>query len=960
MSHQITIHVLSFGEYFKYILDAVATFTNPEHKTFAVFRGFLKMTALVGIIMASVGFIKQRDPMVYVKWLMAYVLVFQLLILPKTEVFIYDASKQGGYKVADVPVVFAVTASLVTSMGAGLAEMFDELFSLPSDLKYTKTGALFGSKLVQAARDFRIINPELKQEMDDYFKNCVVGDIRLNDRYSLRELKQSTNIWVLISKQASPLRMTRVNKTIVTCQTAASPKGAFSLKAKLDQEIHNAYDFFGINLFGKACTQDKASGGCKNHYEKLFETHLHSAFNYYQTMTDSSADIFMQTMMMNAMDDGLKNYQAFTDSTAGIVNNQFSKSQAQHRWGWAIMGEKALWLLPEMHAVLTMLLFGMFPIVLVMSTTPGGERTFKGYLQFFLQLQFWPVLFAMMNYIQTGVGVAATSGHGAISMVNIDKIDELHHDISGIAGYMMCMIPFLAKGMVSSLNEAFSHLSTSMMSHIQGSSMATASEAANASFSLGQTNFHNTSGNNFSANKHDSNWTNMHGMRTEQLPTGVLKTQTASGDTVFDVSPGMTKGAVGMGLSKGLSGSLNQALDDSRQATENESHNYQNSLSNFAHKAMQFSELNGHDMRLGNGVSETDSGQFSRAISTMSHIASDVAKREGISTEEAFTRMTSANVHADFGASGDRGLATKVMGAVTGFKGSAGVGFKADRGSTSGDRSSHGVDSSSSSRESQDFNDAYSFVKNFTANHHFDDTSTTGASLSNQMGADLRQAETASHNMDASMSRSARISDAKNYVENEGANIIQNMDQAFPGYVASRVGEAQRDELFSHPGDVRSVEKLGSLGQDFIHQKREALIEQYGNQQGGRHVDAQYQKSKEHVAAYASGIEGSFDAESQKLSQHASGLGVNQVDASALKHRALDSIQSNDVRTKDEGAAMQQAHEAQKQIKAGEIEKGKYESTRGVLPWHVGASAQEILKHPIDSIKGIKHKETVE
>ena len=57
---------------------------------------------------------------------------------------------------------------------------------------------------------------------------------------------------------------------------------------------------------------------------------------------------------------------------------------------------------------------------------------------------------------------------------------------------------------------------------------------------------------------------------------------------------------------------------------------------------------------------------------------------------------------------------------------------------------------------------------------------------------------------------------------------------------------------------------------------------------------------------------------------------------------------------------MQQAHEAQKQIKAGEIEKGKYESTRGVLPWHVGASAQEILKHPIDSIKGIKHKETVE
>jgi conjugal transfer mating pair stabilization protein TraG len=960
MSNQITIHVLSFGEYFKYMLDAVAAFTNPEHKTFAVFMGFLKMTALVGIIMASVGFIKQRDPMIYAKWVMAYVLVFQLLILPKTEVFIYDTSKQGGYEVANVPVVFAVTASLVTSVGAGLAEMFDELFSLPSDLKYTKTGALFGSRLVQAARDFRIIDPDLKLEMDDYFKNCVVGDIRMNDKYSLRELKQSTHIWDLISKQASPLRMTRVNKTIVTCQTAASSKGAFSLKAKLDKEIHNAYDFFGINLFGKACTQDKASGGCKNHYEKLFETHLNSAFNYYQTMTDSSADIFMQTMMMNAMDDGMKNYQAFTDSTAGIVNNQFSKSQAQHRWGWAIMGEKALWLLPQMHAVLTMLLFGMFPIVLVMSTTPGGERTFKGYLQFFLQLQFWPVLFAMMNYIQTGVGGASTSGHGAISMVNIDKIDELHHDISGIAGYMMCMIPFLAKGMVSSLNEAFSHLSTSMMSHIQGSSMATASEAANASFSLGQTNFHNTSGNNFSANKHDSNWTNMHGMRTEQMPTGVLKTQTASGDTVFDASPGMTRGPVGVNMSQGLHGSLNQAAEDSLQTTENENNNFQSSLSNFAHKAKQFSELNGHDMRLGNGVSEADSGQFSRAISTMEHIAHEVAEREGISTDEAFTRMTSANTHADLGASGDRGLPNKFLGAVTGFKGSVGVGFKADRSSTSGDRSHDGVDSSSSSRDAKDFSDAFNFVKNFTANHHFDDTSTTGASLSNQMGADLRQAETASHNVDASRARSARISQATSYAESDGANIIKNMDQAFPAYVAAQVGEAERDELYSHPGDARSIEKLGSLGQDFIHQKREELIEQYGNQQGERHVDAQYQQAKEHVAARASGIEGSFNAESQKLSRHASGLGVNQADASALQHRALGSIQSNEVKTREEGTAMQQAHEAQKQIKAGEIKKGKYESTRGVAPWHMGAGAQEILKHPIDSIKGMKHKETVE
>ena len=118
-------------------------------------------------------------------------------------------------------------------------------------------------------------------------------------------------------------------------------------------------------------------------------------------------------------------------------------------------------------------------------------------------------------------------------MVNLDKIDELHADISGASGYLMMLIPFLSHGLVSNLGGAFSNLATSMMSHMQGSSMSVAGEAASASFGLGQTSFYNTTANNMSANKHDSNWTHMHGMHTEQLGSGVLKTITGSGDSGF-------------------------------------------------------------------------------------------------------------------------------------------------------------------------------------------------------------------------------------------------------------------------------------------------------------------------------------------------------------------------------------------------------------------------------------------
>lgn len=243
MSNVITIHVLGFGNLYVQLLNVMAAFMKQDG-----FSSLLRLTALIGIIMTSVGYLKQRDPTRYIKWILAYVLVFQVVILPKTTVSVYDIASQKAYAVDNVPVLFAVTASLITSVGVGLAECYDELLSLPDDLTYTKTGSLFGSKIIQASRDFRIIDPQLKSEMDGYLRNCVVGDIRLNQKYSVGDLGHSTNIWDLISKDASPLRMTSVNNQPVTCRVAASNAGTYSLRVKLNAEIKKAYTFFGINL----------------------------------------------------------------------------------------------------------------------------------------------------------------------------------------------------------------------------------------------------------------------------------------------------------------------------------------------------------------------------------------------------------------------------------------------------------------------------------------------------------------------------------------------------------------------------------------------------------------------------------------------------------------------------------------------------------------------------------------
>ena len=859
-TQHLTIHVLAAGDLFKDVLNAITAFMNQND-----FLGLLRITALIGIVMVTGGFLKSRDPTVFAKWFLGYVLCTNILLLPKTSVMIEDTASQKEYLVDNVPVVFALTASVLTTVGYGLAESYDALFATPGDFAYTKTGALFGSRLIEAAHDFKIVDPKLRDDMDSYFRNCVVGDIRLNQKYSVGDLTNSGALWSLFAKKASPLRMTKVGKVLVTCLEATNATGTNSLKVRLDAEIKNTYRFFGINLFGKRT---------KTEYEALFDIHLTSAAKYYQNLTDTSANIFLQAMMINAMKDGINHYQAFTDSTASVVNHEFTKSQLQHRWSWHILGQKAVWFLPIFHTVLTLILFGVFPLVLAMSTLPGGAHIFKGYLQFFLSLQCWPVLFAVINFCMTKYGMSSASSYGPMTMANLDRMTELNGDISGIAGYIMMMIPFIAKGLVSNLGEAFNGLATSITSHVQGSGMAVAGEAASASFGLGQTSFYNTSANNFSANKHDSNWSHMHSMSSEQAGSGVIKTTTGSGETVFDVSPGMTKGAIHISDSHALSGSLNEAYETSKQVAANESVHFQSSVSHAAHRAIQLSKLNGHDMRFGDGVSAQESGQYSEALSNMTNIASDVAKRSGVSQEEAMTTLMSMSGSAHASMSSDRSILGHIGKLVLGAEGGVRTDEKYDRSSTSGDRYHENTDKTVTSKEAKDFNQSLNYVNHFSKTHHFDDSHSQGASLSNQLGADFRDAETASHNVDVSLSKATRAADARSYVESQGSTVTADLNQAFPAYVAGRVGSEKRDDLFAHPGDMASVQSLQALGQDFVAHKRDELMEKFGNQSSGRQMDNLYQQESTQFIEKEGMIRNGYQTNHDAVNREAKHAGV--------------------------------------------------------------------------------------
>ena len=101
---------------------------------------------------------------------------------------------------------FAAPASLITRIGAGMAQVYDFVFARPDALTYSKTGMLFGAQLAAGSSDFRFSEPEIQRMFSDYVHNCVVGDIMLNNKYSIGDLMNSTDPYALIFSKPSPLR----------------------------------------------------------------------------------------------------------------------------------------------------------------------------------------------------------------------------------------------------------------------------------------------------------------------------------------------------------------------------------------------------------------------------------------------------------------------------------------------------------------------------------------------------------------------------------------------------------------------------------------------------------------------------------------------------------------------------------------------------------------------------------
>lgn len=669
--------VITFGggEHYRDMFQAVALMAGGTGMT-SLIRLFLVLGLLLGMAKAMFDFNLGQ----ILKWFLMAAVIYGVLWVPKVQVHVTDRFNVAltGADVANVPLGVGVVASMSSRVGARAIDLMETAFGAPNDVRYSRTGMIYGAKLYERMRAFRITDARFDANMQAFIRGCVYYDI-LTNRYSVGDLANAADIWAFVTttQPPNPARSieylpTSGSPAIITCQQAAT-----ALNGEWAAELPRAK-----RTQGKRLMPDVAEGALEAQVSSQVETLHQMTFG----ASRAANSIFQQLLMANAMRRGLTSFAAEAGGSAldVMAETQADVQTRNTQFLLGSVGEKAIVVLK----IVTELLFiGLFPILMPAFLLPSiGLKLMQGYLAGFLYLQLWGPMYVILHKIMMGSVVSKTAAAAylpgqvlGLKISNLESIGSVNADIAATAGVMILMIPVIAGLLTRGAMAVGSQIEN--LNPFRSGAEAAGSASATGNFSMGNTAFDNHS------------WNNMSGNRWQTSPSvdmgnagwtdGNLNTHQFGGAGAYAFTGARSTPAVEMRMSQGVSSAATQQATHYRDLGQAVDTTWSQAQSRVRSDILDASRVwsEGRDWRSSVG-SESRTG-LSSFMQELDGVSSSLQTRLGVTERDAkqLTARAAAEVYADA---------------------SVGLGIPGGTGAKAGVRTSTGVEASRSrSAESQ-------------------------------------------------------------------------------------------------------------------------------------------------------------------------------------------------------------------------------------------------------------------
>ncbi len=481
----VEVFTIGGGEYIVNVFNAVAAWTGGGG-----YRSLLRVVMVLGLIYTLLSVAFTLNFRVWMNWFIGSTLIYSCLMVPTVSVKVTDRVNPSlaPATVDNVPLGLGVIASFTSQVGDWLTRTAETVFTMPSQLNYTTNGMVYGSRLLDATRNFQIRDAEFATNLSSHFKNCVFGDIMLGQK-SMTDLATAKDLWATMAPGSEARSQPWVERTgpsttssIVTCRVAYgmldglwhtmieahTPLWAKETYPKLSTTVASAKLRADVPVVNQAFTASSAG------YEAVLKQ-------------NTAINAFMQARDGMAGGPGAASIDTFATTRADIQARNTYNSIAQQAMSWV----------PILNIVLTVVFYAMFPVIFPLFLMPQtGVSALKGYLTGFFYLAAWGPLYVILHMICMSRATAAAQGvaDGGMSLGTFSGIGAVNAETATIAGFMLMSVPFLAAGLAKGAM-SISGQATSVLSPAQNAAEAAAAEQTTGNYSYGNTSFANSTSN---------------------------------------------------------------------------------------------------------------------------------------------------------------------------------------------------------------------------------------------------------------------------------------------------------------------------------------------------------------------------------------------------------------------------------------------------------------------------------
>lgn len=865
----LMIYTPQNGEYLKTVLDAMVTLLGTS-----TYRSAQDIVSILAVGIVGFQYVSGKKIQTISRYVLCTFFFLFCILGLRTPVAIIDmqtADSAGSTLTVDnVPLGVGLPAALISGIGYGLTQVFSNIFLMPDDLDYTKTGMLFGSRTWLAASSANLsMSPELSRDLSAYIRQCIFSAKLLgSQQITPNELKHSSDLIRLYFEHPSPIyRVLFHDGSNLSCIDAAG-----RLKPQLNEGIEQ--QLVHLSRIMTQGNKDKFSDG------------LSAAHDYFMKVSKDSANILTQNILINATRESAQDAFAFAGADAEMMNyTNTSSLQKMH-----VAEANSFWLagyrLPYYMTVFWMLTLCIFPLVMLLALVPAMHGVYMIYMQTQVFLWSWPPMFIIIHFFVSLASATTLSlfggKNGGVTFSTIDSIASIHSSFAYTAGGLAISVPvialFIAKGLPNLLSAASQHLGGMAQSVSTGEAQSvTQGNISMATYSGWNMNYNNTH-----ANKWDTNYQHLEGRATAQADNGALLSAGTDGSRVVNAQPAISQMATRLHASDRISSSLQDNASESfhnaqTHRTSADSH-YQQALNGLS----QFSETDANEIREGEGINKTLSNALNQDVRQMDDAVNQYNQHHDKSGQVSVDAAVTAKIDTR------RGLLGSAVHWTTGASVEGSIGGK------TGKSWSNSVQAFFNSSEGQSFSNALSHMESTAKTHHLDANDSFNLSKSEQIAANLSQGHALSDMASTEYGKGEHYQHMANQVKEHSSSMDRVLDQAFHDWVVQHHGVQGEKWLLG--ADASSLRAQQQFADEFM-----------GSSQGKSAVKEQVNRLVHHSPAHT---KDQFEAQRDSMISHQKSM-INEahtqgtsgvLDKSQEKH--LNGVQAN---------AIQQAHALRKE-----------------------------------------------